>query len=170
QKVDAVNRRGVQLTDLCRRDSAEPANLLKVRSVLCTVAHRDLHLPRLERAHFLESPQIAAQFYFELLMPPPQRIEFQQYRTIGRMQIAHARYGLELHQPKESSHLLMRLKRYPLTEIDQQRLIACGTKLHTFISSHTHAGESIPTWLPTMILGHGVARCAFHSRNARSQR
>jgi len=90
RKINKILHRSMQLDRLRRRHPMQRANLHQIRPILSSIAHWNLHAPRLRKLHLFQSLDIPTQNCFQLLMPHSKRIKLHQQRAIPRMQIAHS--------------------------------------------------------------------------------
>jgi len=117
------------------------ANLREVRAILSAITDGDLPMARLGQTAFIEAVEIWTKAGLEVVVAQLESIELDQNRAIGRMKIGDAADRLQFEQAKQLSDLLMGSQRNVLIEIDEQGIVARGSKLHSTVFRCGHPGE-----------------------------
>ncbi len=98
------------------RQAPELGEAGQVGAEITSITDRNFHLPGRRGRLGAESGQPGAHFPLDVLVGGPARIELDQQRAIGRMQVERCGDGRVLQRDQQRVHPMVRLKRYRVAE------------------------------------------------------
>ena len=119
----------MQINHLLRRHAVHCAHIEQIGTVFPPIAHRNFHAARFWEGGLIQARKEWPQDDLKLLVPPTERIEFDQQGTIPGMKIADAFEWLRCQQEQQLPDAFVRADCDLASEVDDQGLIAGGLEM-----------------------------------------